>query len=116
MAFKGGTSLSKLFGSIARFSEDVDITLDYRGLDGTFDPFAEGISRNRLKKFSKDLKSFLRDHAHGVVAPYFQKMLATEFSADAFRLESAMTASSCECTTRPCWRNPETRPVTTKCS
>ena len=87
MAFKGGTSLSKVFGAIARFSEDIDITLDYRGLDGTFDPFAEGVSRNRLKKFSEDLKSFVRDHAHGVVAPHFKKMLATEFSADAFRLE-----------------------------
>lgn len=63
MAFKGGTSLSKVFGAIARFSEDVDITLDYRGLDGAFDPFAEGVSRNRLKKFSEDLKSFVRDHA-----------------------------------------------------
>lgn len=40
MAFKGGTSLSKVFGAIARFSEDVDITLDYRGLDSSFDPFA----------------------------------------------------------------------------
>lgn len=87
MAFKGGTSLSKVFGAIARFSEDVDITLDYRGLDGTFDPFAEGVSRNRLKKFSEDLKCFVRDHAHCVVAPHFQKMLAAEFDADSFRLE-----------------------------
>ncbi len=87
MAFKGGTSLSKVFGAIARFSEDVDITLDYRGLDGSFDPFAEGVSRNRLKKFSEDLKSFVRDHAHGVVAPHFQKTLAAEFDAGAFRLE-----------------------------
>ncbi|BBP04682.1 hypothetical protein TPL01_30090 [Sulfuriferula plumbiphila] len=87
MAFKGGTSLSKVFGAIARFSEDVDITLDYRGLDGSFDPFAEGVSRNRLKKFSEDLKSFVRGHAHGVVAPHFQKMLADEFDADAFQLE-----------------------------
>lgn len=87
MAFKGGTSLSKVFGAIARFSEDVDITLDYRGLDGSFDPFAEGVSRNRLKKFSEDLKSFVRDHAHCVVAPHFQKMLAAEFDADSFRLE-----------------------------
>ncbi|BBA33665.1 uncharacterized protein sS8_1708 [Methylocaldum marinum] len=87
MAFKGGTSLSKVFGAIARFSEDVDITLDYRGLDGSFDPFAEGVSRNRLKKFSEDLKSFVRDHAHGVVAPHFQRMLADEFDADAFQLE-----------------------------
>jgi hypothetical protein len=62
MAFKGGTSLSKVFGAIARFSEDVDITLDYRGLGGSFDPFAEGVSRNRLKKFSEDLKSFVRGH------------------------------------------------------
>ncbi len=87
MAFKGGTSLSKVFGAIARFSEDVDITLDYRGLDGAFDPFAEGVSRNRLKKFSEDLKSFVRDHAHGVVAPHFQRMLAEEFDAQAFQLE-----------------------------
>lgn len=53
MAFKGGTSLSKVFGAIARFSEDVDITLDYRGLDGSFDPFAEGVSRNRRKNSAR---------------------------------------------------------------
>ncbi len=28
LAFKGGTSLSKVFGLIRRFSEDVDITVD----------------------------------------------------------------------------------------
>jgi hypothetical protein len=87
MAFKGGTSLSKVFGAIARFSEDVDITLDYRGLDDTFDPFAEGVSRNRLKKFSEDLKSFVRAHAHDVVVPHFQRTLAAEFDADAFQIE-----------------------------
>lgn len=89
MAFKGGTSLSKVFGAIARFSEDVDITLDYRGLDGSFDPFAEGVSKTRLKKFSDDLMSFVRDHAFDVVAPHIQKILAAEFdsNAAAFRLE-----------------------------
>jgi hypothetical protein len=76
-----------VFGAIARFSEDVDITLDYRGLDGSFDPFAEGLSRNRLKKFSEDLKFFVRDYAHGVVAPHVQRMLAAEFDADALQLE-----------------------------
>ena len=87
MAFKGGTSLSKVFGAIARFSEDVDITLDYRGLDGSFDPFAAGVSKSRLKKFSEDLKSFVHEHANGVVVPHFQARLATEFDADTFRLE-----------------------------
>lgn len=87
MAFKGGTSLSKVFGAIARFSEDVDITLDYRGLDSNFDPFAAGVSKNQLRKFSESLKSFVREHAHDVVAPHFQKMLAAEFEAASTRLE-----------------------------
>lgn len=79
MAFKGGTSLSKVFGAISRFSEDIDVTLDYRGLDGAFDPFTDGVSRTRLKKFSDDLKSFVRDHAHGVVKPHVQRSLVEQF-------------------------------------
>lgn len=87
MAFKGGTSLSKVFGAIARFSEDVDITLDYRGFDGSVDPFEEGVSRTRLKKLSEILKSFVCDHVHDVVAPYFQERLAAGFDAEACRIE-----------------------------
>ena len=30
LAFKGGTSLSKAFGLIKRFSEDIDLILDWR--------------------------------------------------------------------------------------
>lgn len=87
MAFKGGTSLSKVFGAINRFSEDVDVTLDYRGLDRSFDPFTEGISKSQLKKFSEGLKFFLQDHSHKVVAPYFEKILAAEFGSKGFRIE-----------------------------
>ena len=39
MAFKGGTSLSKVYRIIDRFSEDVDVTLDYKGFNDGFDPF-----------------------------------------------------------------------------
>ena len=73
MAFKGGTSLSKVFGAIARFSEDVDITLDYRGLDSSFDPFGADVSKTRLKKFSEELKSFVREHAYTIAAPHIRK-------------------------------------------
>ena len=52
MAFKGGTSLSKVYRVIDRFSEDVDITLDYRAFDDGFDPFADGASRTQTKRFS----------------------------------------------------------------
>ncbi len=86
MAFKGGTSLSKVFEAISRFSEDVDITLDYRGLDGAFDPFADGLSKSRLKKFSEELKFFVREHVHNVIAPYFHTKLAGEFGVDSYRI------------------------------
>lgn len=89
MAFKGGTSLSKVYGAIARFSEDVDITLDYRGLGSAFDPFAEGVSRSRLAKLSNELKTFVRGHIHDVVAPHLQRMLAAELDADAFKLHAS---------------------------
>ena len=36
LVFKGGTSLSKVFGKIERFSEDIDLAIDrtYFGLEG----------------------------------------------------------------------------------
>ena len=33
LIFKGGTSLSKVWGAIHRFSEDIDITYDIRSLE-----------------------------------------------------------------------------------
>lgn len=87
MAFKGGTSLSKVFGVISRFSEDVDITLDYRGLDGSFDPFAPDVSKTRLKKFSEDLKTFVGEYVYEVVTPHFKTALSNEFGERKFRIE-----------------------------
>lgn len=87
MAFKGGTSLSKVFAAIARFSEDVDITLDYRGLGGNFDPFAAGVSNSQLRKFGDSLKSFVRAHVHDVVIPHFQAKMADEFGVGNGRIE-----------------------------
>lgn len=87
MAFKGGTSLSKVFGVIARFSEDVDITLDYRGLDGSIDPFALNVSKTCLKKFSEDLKTFVGEYVYEVVTPHFKTALSNEFGERKFRIE-----------------------------
>jgi predicted nucleotidyltransferase component of viral defense system len=44
IAFKGGTSLSKVFGAIRRFSEDIDLTIDYTALSDGVDPLATEIS------------------------------------------------------------------------
>lgn len=87
MAFKGGTSLSKVFGAIHRFSEDVDVTLDFHGLDDRFDPFAPDVSKSRLKKFGDELKSRARDHVRDVVAPHFRQALLGEFGVGPERVE-----------------------------
>ena len=69
MAFKGGTSLSKVYGVIDRFSEDVDVTLDYRAFGDGFDPFAEDASRTRIRQLGERLKARVAGHVRDAVAP-----------------------------------------------
>jgi len=69
MAFKGGTSLSKVFGIIDRFSEDVDITLDYRAFADDVDPFAPGVSKSQIRRLSDRLKARVKDYIRDVVGP-----------------------------------------------
>jgi hypothetical protein len=49
LLFKGGTSLSKIFHAINRFSEDIDLAVDYEalGFKEERDPRREGISKTR---------------------------------------------------------------------
>ena len=69
MALKGGTSLAKVYRIIDRFSEDVDVTLDYRAFNDGFDPFADGASRNQIRRFSERLKDRVANYIRDVVAP-----------------------------------------------
>lgn len=56
MVFKGGTSLSKVWSVIHRFSEDIDIAVD-RSLFGV-----EGdLTKKQLKKFRKESSIFVKD-------------------------------------------------------
>lgn len=56
MVFKGGTSLSKVWGVIRRFSEDIDIAID-RSLFG----FEGDVTKKQLKKLRKASSVFVRD-------------------------------------------------------
>lgn len=49
LAFKGGTSLSKAYGVITRFSEDVDITMHFGDLGVLKEPLSD-LSRNAAQK------------------------------------------------------------------
>jgi predicted nucleotidyltransferase component of viral defense system len=67
MAFKGGTALSKVYNVIERLSEDVDITLDYRGFGKEI---SADISKSALKKLSEELKQFVADYSKTIVKPH----------------------------------------------
>lgn len=56
MVFKGGTSLSKVWGVIRRFSEDIDIAIDRSmfGIEGD-------VTKRQLKKLRKESSVFVRD-------------------------------------------------------
>ncbi len=56
MVFKGGTSLSKIWGVIRRFSEDIDIAIDRSmfGIEGD-------VTKKQLKKLRKASSIFVKD-------------------------------------------------------
>jgi hypothetical protein len=57
LLFKGGTSLSKLFHAINRFSEDIDLAVDYGrlGFSGTRDPKQPNLSRSRQSRILAEM-------------------------------------------------------------
>lgn len=64
-AFKGGTSLSKGFGLIERFSEDIDLIFDWRLLGyGIDDPWEKRSNTKQdafVRQINEDAASFLRE-------------------------------------------------------
>lgn len=84
MAFKGGTALSKVYNAIQRFSEDIDITLDYRGF---VDEIKSDISKAALKKLSDELKQSVANYSKTIVMPYFEKLLNEQFAGQSAKVE-----------------------------
>lgn len=83
IVFKGGTSLSKGFGLIQRFSEDIDLILDWRLLGyGLKEPWEER-SNNKQEKFKLDsierTNAFLRDK----FAPAVRELVSDDLGIDA---------------------------------
>ncbi|PDT32225.1 hypothetical protein CO671_29820 [Rhizobium sp. M10] len=64
LVFKGGTSLSKAFGAIRRFSEDIDLSFDRAelGYTGDRDPEKEGISKKQANKLIEALVGDVERH------------------------------------------------------
>lgn len=79
MTFKGGTSLSKAYDIIQRFSEDIDLTISRSAplLDQVASPMEAGISGKERERRTKDLKVA----AQAYVATIAMPVLAREIGA-----------------------------------
>ncbi len=73
-AFKGGTSLSKAYGLIERFSEDIDLILDWRTIGfGAMEPW-EQRSNTKQQQFN--------DSANAKTAQFLANDFLSQFQAD----------------------------------
>lgn len=83
LTFKGGTSLSKAYKIIERFSEDIDLTYDIRKLIGdlTGDDGFLPASRSQASKWTKAV----RDRLPGWIAESVQPILAAALARDGLK-------------------------------
>jgi hypothetical protein len=77
LVFKGGTSLSKAYGAIRRFSEDIDLSFDRTdlGYSGDRDPQREGLSRKAASKLIDALGADVEKHIAGTLLPALHKSI-----------------------------------------
>lgn len=87
MAFKGGTSLSKVYKAIDRFSEDIDVTVDYRSLVADAPELESITSNNQRGKLSDALKAALTTHVIDELVPALQAALATALPTQPISIE-----------------------------
>lgn len=78
LILKGGTSLSKVFNLIGRFSEDIDLILDWRELTKE-DPFKERTSKAQQTKFNEKLNEDAKAYINDILLPIISE-IADPFS------------------------------------
>mgnify|MGYP001545966665 CR=1 FL=1 len=82
LIFKGGTSLSKVFGIIIRFSEDIDLTVDRRlfGFGDELNP-NNAPSNKKRKKLVKDMVEASRTYIQGALQTMLNQAIDDILSA-----------------------------------
>ena len=92
LVFKGGTSLSKAYGVIQRFSEDVDITYDIRAfapdLVGEAGEEALPPTRSQERRWTRAIRARLAEWVQEEARPTVEQSLAEEGFAARVRAEA----------------------------
>lgn len=74
--FKGGTSLSKAFHLISRFSEDIDLVLDWRVLGYSINEPWEKRSNTKQDVFNKEANGRVEAFLAEILCPTIKKGLS----------------------------------------
>lgn len=80
LVFKGGTSLSKAYAAIRRFSEDIDLSFDRAdlGYDGDRDPESKEISKKQSAKLIDELMIDVEKHLTGKLLPALRDSITAQ--------------------------------------
>ena len=81
LVFKGGTSLSKAHGLIERFSEDIDLVLDWKLIgfgEGLKDPMQNFDSKSKQDQFNKEINRLAADFIAKTLCPELEDLLRQE--------------------------------------
>lgn len=81
LVFKGGTSLSKAHGLIQRFSEDIDLVLDWKLIgfgEGVRDPMQDFDSKSKQDQFNKEINRQAADFIANTLCPKLDALLRSE--------------------------------------
>lgn len=90
LVFKGGTSLSKAYGVIRRFSEDVDLTYDIRAIASDLVGDAGSplpTSKSQEKKWSKEIRARLSSWVGAEIVPWLKQDLGQQGLPATVRVE-----------------------------
>ena len=91
LTFKGGTSLSKAYNAIQRFSEDIDVTYDIRVIASeVVAQTSDGLpaTRSQQKRWTDDIRERLRQWVATEMLPLIQQKLAETDKAVSARAEN----------------------------
>jgi hypothetical protein len=81
LVFKGGTSLSKVYGLIERFSEDIDLVLDWKLIgfgEGLRDPMQAFESKTKQDRFNKQIDGLAAAFIANTLCPELDRLAREE--------------------------------------
>lgn len=87
LIFKGGTSLSKVYGVIERFSEDIDVSINrqYLGFEGESDPL-NITGANKRKLAVEKIKEACREKVQGALFDQLHESFSTTLADETWNL------------------------------